>query len=289
MNNDGLTDIEKAWLVGIDALLMHGSPQGHVVTAGRIVDLWGAGGVEFQSELARRADVWRKRHMQVLQMAGDGAGPCNRLMHLMGNPTTVDLKPSKPPVPRRPRPKRGPMVRPSRAAHYPARKMTDQEVQRFLNLIEAEGISSVFDPGVSVMPDDVLFRPPLITIDGAGVFYDQIAPAYDRGEIERPWDPDKRVPEIGLAFDYALLVIQRERRWTWQICDNYFKRLPWGHACKLTPEGRPGWKLITRLLEKSTLIERRRGQTWRLTPDVQDAIHDLLTPQWTRAAQADQH
>lgn len=288
MTNDGLTDIEKAWLVGIDALLMHGSPQGHAVTAGRIVDLWGAGGVEFQKELERRSDMWRKRHLQVLQMAGDGSGPCHRLMQLMGNPTTVDLKPSKPPAPRRPRSKRETVVRPSRAARYPAKSMTDKEVQKFLDLIETEGISSVFDPGVSVMPDDVLFRPPLITIDGTSVFYDHIAPMYNRGGVKRPWDPNQRIPEIALAFDYALLVIQRERRWTWQICDNYFKRLPWGHACKLTPEGRPGWKLITRLLEKSALIERRRGQTWRLTPDVQDAIRDLLTPQWTRAAQSDQ-
>ena len=47
MTNDGLTDIEKAWIVGIDALLMHGSPQRHAVTDGRIVDFWGAGGVKF--------------------------------------------------------------------------------------------------------------------------------------------------------------------------------------------------------------------------------------------------
>lgn len=263
--DEKLTDIEKAWLVGIDALLMHASPQGHAVTAGRIVDLWGAGGVEFQGELARRADVWRKRHMQVLQMAGDGVGPCNRLMQLMGNPTTVDLKPSTPPAPRRPLPKRGPVVRPSWAARYPARKMTDEEVQKFLDLIDSEGISSVFDPGVSVMPDDVLFRPPLITIDGAGVFYDQIAPAYDRGEIERPWSPHDMEPRIALAFDYALLIIARERKWTWVVSDRYLRRLPWGHPCKMTPEGRPGWPLLTDMLEHVGYIERRRGQTWRLS------------------------
>lgn len=287
MTNDGLSDIEKAWLVGIDALLMHGSPQGHAVTAGRIVDLWGAGGVEFQKELERRSDVWQKRHGQMVTMVGDTSGPCQRLMQLMGNSTKVNLKPSPPPAPRRPRPKRGPAVRPSRATHYPAKKMTDEEVRKFLDLVEAEGISSVFDPGVSVMPDDVLFRPPLITIDGAGVFYDQIAPAYDRGEIERVWDPNERAPEISLAFDYALLVMQREGRWTWQICDNYFKRLPWGHPCKLTPAGRPGWKLITRPLEETGLVARRRGQTWRLTADVRDAIQDLLMPQWTRAVRYD--
>ena len=282
MTNDRLTDIEKAWLVGIDALLMHGSPQGHAVTAGRIVDLWGAGGVEFQKELERRSDVWRKRHLQVLQMAGDGSGPCHRLMQLMGNPTTVDLKPSKPPAPRRPRAKRGPVVRPSRAAHYPAKEMTDKEVQRFLDLIDREGINSVFDPGVSVMPDDVLFRPPLITIDGAGVFYDQIAPAYDRGEIERPWSPHDMEPRIALAFDYALLIVARERKWTWVISDRYFRRLPWGHPCKMTPEGRPGWPLLTDMLEHAAYIERRRGQTWRLSASgrlIAKGVRDLWQSQ----------
>jgi len=121
----------------------------------------------------------------------------------------------------------------------------------------------VFDPGVSVMPDDVLFRPPLITIDGAGVFYDQIAPAYDRGEIERPWSPHDMEPRIALAFDYALLIVARERKWTWVISDRYLRRLPWGHPCKMTPEGRPGWPLLTDMLEHAGLIERRRGQTWR--------------------------
>ncbi len=162
MTNDGLTDIEKAWLVGIDALLLHGSPQSHAVTAGRLVDLWGAGGAEFQKELARRANIWSKRHMQVLQMAGDGTGPCSQLMQLMGNPTTVHLKPSKPPAPRRPRPKRGPLVRPSRAAHYPAKRMSDKEVEKFLKLIDEEGIGAVFDPGNLVTSDDVLFRRPLV-------------------------------------------------------------------------------------------------------------------------------
>ncbi len=265
MTGDGLTDIEKAWLVGIDALLMHGAPQGHAVTAGRIVDLWGAGGVEFQKELERRSDVWRKRHGQLVMMVGDISGPCQRLMQLMGNPASVDLKLAKPPAPRRPRPKRGPVVKPSRAANYPAMNMTDKEVQRFLDLIENEGISSVFDPGVSVMPDDVLFRPPLITIDGTGVFYDQIAPVYDRGDIDRPWSPHDMEPWIALAFDYALLIVARERKWTWVISDRYLRRLPWGHPCKMTPNGRPGWRLLTDMLDEAGLTERKRKHTWCMT------------------------
>ena len=282
MTNDGLTDIEKAWLVGIDALLMHGSPQGHVVTAGRIVDLWGAGGVEFQKELERRSDVWRKRHMQVLQMAGDGAGPCSRLMQLMGNPTIVDLKPSKSPAPRRPRPKRGPMVRPSRAAHYPAKKMTDEEVEKFLKLGDEEGLDAVFDPGNSVTSDDVLFRPPLVVIDGVGVHHDDIAPRYDAGEIRREWDASKMSPAWALAADLTLIVMLRERKWTWQIADRYYKRLPWRHPAKTTPTGRPGWKKITGMLSKSGLIERKSGQTWRLTEPGRDAA-GMVSAAWFTA------
>tara|TARA_E500000318_G_scaffold14854_5_gene14981 strand:- start:137573 stop:138430 length:858 start_codon:yes stop_codon:yes gene_type:complete len=277
--DEKLTDIERAWLVGIDALLMHGSPQGHVVTAGRIVDLWGAGGVEFQSELARRADVWRKRHMQVLQMAGDGAGPCSRLIQLMGNPTTVNLKPSTPPAPRRPRPKRGPVIRPSRAAHYPAKKMTDEEVKKFLKLVDEEGLDAVFDPGNSVTSDDVLFRPPLVVIDGVGVYHEDIAPKYDAGKIKREWDGSKTSPAWALAADLTLIVMLRERKWTWQIADRYYKRLPWRHPAKTTSTGRPGWKKITTVLSKSGLIERKSGRTWRLTDAGRD-VAGFLADTW---------
>ena len=280
MTNDGLTDIEKAWLVGIDALLMHGAPQGHVVTAGRIVDLWGAGGVEFQKELERRSDVWRKRHMQVLQMAGDGAGPCQRLMQLMGFPGSMNLKDTRTPSPpRRLRPKRRPVVRPSRAAHYPAREMTDEEVQKFLDLIDSEGLDAVFDPGNSVTSDDVLFRPPLVVIDGVGVHHEEIAPKYDGGTVERHWDASKTPPAWALAADLTLIVLLRERKWTWQIADRYYKRLPWGHPAKTTPTGRPGWKRITGMLSKQGLIERKSGQTWRLT-DAGMSVAGFLTDTW---------
>lgn len=143
-------------------------------------------------------------------------------------------------------------------------RIRDDEVAKFLRLIEGEGISVVFDPGVSVT-NDVVFRPSLITLDGVRVYHEQIAPVYERGEIKRVWDPDKRPPAIALAFDYALLIVAKERKWTWMICDRHFERLPWGHPCKAGPEGRPGWRLVTAALEGAGLNERRRGQTWRLT------------------------
>lgn len=64
-----------------------------------------------------------------------------------------------------------------------------------MELIEAEGISVVFDPGVCVIDDDV-FLPPLIVLDRVGVFFERIAPVYDRGEIKRPWSPAEMEPAI---------------------------------------------------------------------------------------------
>ena len=200
-------------------------------------------------------------------------------MQLMGSPTTVNLKPSTPPAPRRPRPKRGPMVRPSRAAHYPATKMTDEEVERFLKLIDEEGLDAVFDPGNSVTIDDVLFRPPLVVIDGVGVHHEDIAPKYDAGKIKREWDASRTSPAWALAADLTLIVMQRERKWTWQIADRYYKRLPWGHPAKTTPTGRPGWKRITGMLSKQGLIERKSGHTWRLTDAGRD-VAGFLVEAW---------
>lgn len=281
MDEGSLSDIEKAWLVSIDALLMHSSPQGHAVTAGRIVDLWGAGGTEFQKQLARRADMWRKRHMQVLQMAGDGAGPCHRLLQLIDTPTTVDLK-APPPPPPSPRPRRRrnrePIIRPS-CRNLHRKQMSDGEVEKFLKLIDEEGLDAVFDPGNSVTSEDVLFRPPLVVIAGVGVQYEDIAPKYDAGEIERPWDTSKTSPAWALAADLTLIVMLRERKWTWQIADRYYKRLPWGHPAKTTPTGRPGWKKITGMLSKQGLIERKSGQTWRLT-DTGKSVAEFLTDTW---------
>ncbi len=264
MHDGSLSDIEKAWLIGIDALLMHGSPQGHAVTAGRIVDLWGAGGTEFKKELAHRAEIWNKRQVHMTMVVSDHMGPCHRLLQLLDLPSESHSKNQQTtPKPKRKGPNRS-VVRPScRNTHR--RQMTDDEVARFLKLIDDQGIEAVFDLGNSINSNDELFRPPLIVLDRVGVFHEQIAPLYECGEIKRSWDPKQRDPAIALAFDLALLVMLREKKWTWVICDRHFARLPWGHSCKMTPEGRPGWKLITAMLEDAGLIEQRSGQTWRLT------------------------
>ena len=282
-NDPELSHMEMVWLVSLDALLVQSSPHAHAATAARIVDLWDEGGVVFRRELARRADAWRQRQVHMTMVVTDHMGPCQRLLQLLDLPNGSHSKNQQ--TTPKPEPKRAKksVVRPScRNTHR--RKMTDDEVARFLKLIDDQGIEAVFDIGNSVNSKDELFRPPLIVLDRVGVHHDAIAPLYESGEIKRPWDPKQREPAIALAFDLALLVMLREKKWTWVISDRYFSRLPWGHPCKMTPEGRPGWKLITTMLEDAGLIELRRGQTWRLRREVRRIIADHLSAIWISAA-----
>lgn len=83
----------------------------------------------------------------------------------------------------------------------------------------------------------------------------------------------------GRCADLTLIVMLRERNWTWQIADRYYKRLPWGNPAKTTPSGRPGWKRVTGMLSKSGLIERKSGQNWRLT-DAGVSVAGYLTDTW---------
>lgn len=274
------SDVEKSWLVAIDALLVQHTANAHAMAAERIVDLWGSGGAAFQQQLAERAAVWRRRHGQLTMLVADTAGPCHRLVGLMGSSPPQGKPPetTKSDAPKRPRQRSSRPVRPSYRGHGPIGRIEDEEVKKFMGLIEGEGMSVVFDPGVSIA-GDVLFKPPLITLDGVRVYHEQIAPVYERGEIKRVWDPGERSSAIALTLDLALLVVQREKKWTWMICDRHFERLPWGHPCKAGPEGRPGWRLVTTALEGAGLIERRRGQTWRLTEAGRD-VAGVLADTW---------
>lgn len=277
MADERLTEIERTWLVSIDALLVQTTVDAHGAVAGRFIDLWDSGGPTFRAELTKRASLWRQRHAKVQQLILNSHGACERLVRLMG-----DLQPLQHrPVENKPKPRRDPVV-PSRRKHTPVQKISEDEAAKFMAMLDAEGIAEVFDPGVSVI-DDKLFRPPLIILNKVGVFHEDIAPAYERGAINRRWDPVEREPAIALAFDLALLVTLRECRWTWVISDRHFGRLPWGHPCKVTPEGRPGWKLITNLLDRAGLIERRTGQTWRLTREARPIVADHLLPDWVAA------
>ncbi|MEL6498414.1 MAG: hypothetical protein AAFZ67_08285 [Planctomycetota bacterium] len=278
MADSELTDIERTWLVSIDALLIQTTVDAHGAVAGRFIDLWNSGGPTFRTELAKRASLWRHRHVKVQQLILNSHGACERLVRLMGDPQPPQQKHVK----TKPRPRRNRVV-PSRRKYTPVQGITEDEAAKFLAMLDAEGIAEVFDPGVSIL-DDKLFRPPLIILNKVGVFHDDIAPAYERGAIDRRWDVAKREPAIAMAFDLALLVTLREGRWTWVISDRHFSRLHRTHPCKVTPEGRPGWKLITRLLDRAGLIERRSGQTWRLTRESRPVVADHLLPVWVAAA-----
>jgi len=282
-DKDALTDIERAWLIGIDALMIQMNPNAHAAAAARIVELWDTGRPAFRQHLDRRVAAWRNRQRQIEMMASDDAGPCRRLVRLIegldqrtprDHPGGGSRKPRK-------------IVKPSTRRFGPVREMSDEEVQEFLKLLETEGIGVLFDPGVGFTTEGELHKPPLIRLDGKPIQYEQIAPVYDRREIERPWDPVEREPAIAVAFDLALLATAREKKWTWVISDRHFSRLPWGHPCKVTPEGRPGWKRITKLLDRAGLIERRRGQTWRLTREARRVVADHLLPAWIAAAASD--
>ena len=272
--DEKLTEIERAWLVSIDALLVQTTMDAHGAVAGRFIDLWTSGGPTFRAELAKRASLWRQRHVKVQQLILNSHGACERLVRLMGDHESPQGKQVK----TKPKPRLDRVV-PSRRKHSPVQGITEDETAKFMAMLDAEGIAEVFDPGVSIL-DDKLFRPPLIILNNVSVFHEDIAPAYERGAVDRRWDSVERESAIALAFDLALLVTLREIRWTWVISDRHFARLHWGHPCKVTPEGRPGWKLITGLLDRSGLIERRTGQTWRLTREARPVVADYLLPEW---------
>jgi hypothetical protein len=279
--DEKLTDIERAWLASLDALLVQTTVDAHGAVAARFIDLWDSGGPAFRAELAKRASLWRQRHVKVQQLILNSHGACERLVRLMGD----TQPPQQKPVTTKPRPRRDRVV-PSRRKHTPVQGITEDEAAKFMAMLDAQGIAEVFDPGVSIL-DDKLFRPPLIMLNKVSVFHEDIAPVYERGAIDRRWDPGDREPAIALAFDLALLVTLRECRWTWVISDRHFSRLPWAHPCKVTPEGRPGWKLITGLLDRAGLIERRSGQTWRLRREARLVVADHLLPAWVAAAASD--
>ena len=274
-----LSDIERAWLISIDALMIQMNTNAHAAAAARLIELWGRGRPVFRKQLDKRAYAWRHRQRQLEMIASDDNGPCRRLIRLIDGPDQHKLQEHQGEKRRRP----GKIIKPSTRQFGPHSEIRDNEVKEFLELLDKEGISVVFDPGVSFTTKGELYKPPLIRLDNHPIHYEQIAPAYERGEIERAWDPIEYEPAIALAFDLALLAIAKEEKWTWVVCDRYFARLNWGHPCKVTPEGRPGWKLITGLLDHAGLIERRTGQTWRLTREARPLVADHLLPAWVAA------
>jgi hypothetical protein len=158
--------------------------------------------------------------------------------------------------------------------------ITVEEVATFLKMLDADGIGDVFNPG-NYIHDNTVFRPPLILLDDKSIFFDDIWPIYCDSTIERCWDPEDRSPEIALAIDYVLLVIHKEKKWTWPIADRYLVRLPWGHPWKTTHTGRPGWDASFRILSKNGMIENHHGQTWKLTTTAHKQTVDQVFRFWS--------
>ena len=105
---------------------------------------------------------------------------------------------------------------------------------------------------------------------------------YRDGTIERSWDPKDSSPEIALALDYVLLIIHKEKKWTWPIADRYLVRLPWGHPWKGSHLGRPGWDASLRILSENGMIEKHHGQTWRLKDKMSRVVAEQTLSKWVK-------
>lgn len=271
----GLTESQRALLMAVDAVMVQGTPHAHVLAARQIVSLWSEQHSVFQSQLITRAEFWRRRQIKLTNPVPDPSGDCGRLMNLIALPS--DASPGVPA--RRRNTKRGPGRPDARKLRKP---ITDAEVERFMDLLDREGIDTVFDPNVTVV-HGTAFRRPLIVLEQVPVQYESIIRPYELGTIERGWDTKDRAPEVAVAFDLVLLATSQAGKWTWQIADQRLGLLPQDHPYRSFAGERPGWKPLTRMLEMQGLIERRRGHTWRLSGPAKDIVIEQLAPTWLAA------
>ena len=257
--NQGLTPDDRVKLKTLDTLLSSDVPRSHTIVAVLIVQYWCEEHNAFQGQLIMRAERWRRRHIQLRRHWQRGEfGIYSDLMRILELPG--DIEPGVR-APKKSRTKR--IIQPSLLPKAPTGMITDDEAAGFLKMLDADGISDVFDPGNNIL-NNTVFRPPLILLGDKSTFFDDVWPMYLNATIERPWDPEDRSPEIAFAIDYVLLIIQKEKKWTWPIADRYLVRLPWGHPWKPTTTGRPGWDASFRILSEAGMIEKHHGQTWRI-------------------------
>lgn len=261
--SQGLTPDDRVKLKTLDTLFCSDAPRSHTIVAALIVQHWCEEHGVFQSQLVMRAERWRRQHIKLKrQWRKNEDGIFSDLMRILELPDDIE------PGVRAPQKKRtNRIIQPSLLPKAPTGMITDEETAGFLKMLDADGISDVFDPG-NYIHDNTVFRPPLILLDGGSIFFDDIWPKYRDGIIERSWDPKDRAPEIALAIDYVLLIIQKEKKWTWPIADRYLVRLPWGHPWKTTTTGRPGWEASLRILSGNGLVEKHHGQTWQFSNSI---------------------
>src|SRR5690606_38334026 len=120
-------------------------------------------------------------------------------------------------------------------------------------------------PGARIESGRLIQAPPLLTLGTASLDYAPVALLYDTKKIQRTWDTRSRHPEIALGLDLALLATAIEDKWTYQVSDRYFCRLPGWHKYHPQQGRRPAWPQGTPKLEEQELMERASGRTWTLT------------------------
>ena len=273
--NQGLTPDDRVKLKTLDTLLESDVPRSHTIAAALIVQHWCEEHNVFQSQLIMRAKRWRRQHIQLRKQWRRGEfGVFSDLMRILELPG--DIEPGVR-APQKRRTKR--LIKPSLLSKAPSGMITDEEAAGFLKMLNADGISDVFDPG-NYIHDNTVFRPPLILIEGKSIFFDDIWPMYRDSTIERSWDPEDRSPEIAMALDYVLLIIHKEKKWTWPVADRYLVRLPWGHPWKTTSEGRPGWEASLRILGENGMIEKHHGQTWTHAEQQKLLVSNTIKSKW---------
>ena len=278
-SSQGLTDSQRAILMAVDSVLVQCTPGAHVLAARQITHLWSEQHSVFQSQLVMRAESWRRRQIKITHPIPDPSGDCKRLMDLLALPG--DASPGVP-APRR-RGKGGPTRCDARRIRRP---ITDAEVDRFLNLIDREGVDTVFDPNVTVV-NGTVFRRALLVIDQKPVWFESVIGPYETGQIVRDWDDEERTPEIAVALDLSLLAAWQSKKWTWRVSDHVLSRLPKEHPHRAFNGERPGWKPLTQILERQGLINRSRGYTWRLTNPARTVVQEHLLPAWVGSVSHD--
>lgn len=278
-SSQGLNDSQRAILMAVDSVLVQGTPGAHVLAARQITHLWSEQHSVFQSQLVMRAEAWRRRQLKITHPIPDPNKDCQRLMDLLALPG--DVSPGVPaPLGEA---KRGPNRCDARKIRRP---ITDAEVDRFLDLIDREGVDTVFDPNVTVV-NGTVFRRALVVIAQKPIWFDSVTGLYETGQIDRSWDDEERAAEMAVALDLSLLAAWQSKKWTWRVADCVLSRLPKEHPYRAFNGKRPGWKPITQILERQGMLNRSRGYTWRLTKPARTVVQEHLLPAWVGSVSHD--
>lgn len=230
----------------------------------------------FQISLMRRMGQWRDKYDAIqadIERMDDGAsGMLYQMTEVHDYQKWMSPMRSSPKRPAEP-------VKPSLRSGTPDESISNDEVSDFFELVENEGLKRIFTDGAVVLNGRLVMRP-IITLGERIVEYEPIAEAYRERQIERPWDPSTRKPDIAMGLDFGLLAAMLASNWTYRVWDDAVGRLPPDHRFFPRDGKRPGWKTTTRTLEMRGLLERQRAQTWALSEQGQQVASTKLMPAW---------